>query len=189
MLKLLRRIIILLYTKIIRYQFGRWGAKSRIELHAKLDSPHLVYIANNVYICEHAWLNANDDRGDGAPTLMIAEGVYIGRFVQINAWQKVVIEKNVLIADRVFISDADHRYDVIKTPILLQGAFFKGAVNLKEGCWLGTGCCILPGVTVGKNSVVAANSVVTKDVPDYTVVAGAPGKIIKSLERNFNETA
>ncbi|RQM78988.1 acyltransferase, partial [Aeromonas dhakensis] len=59
----------------------------------------------------------------------------------------------------------------------------KGSVTINEGAWLGENVCVI-GASVGKNSVVAANSVVTKDVPDYTVVAGAPAKVIKKF--NFD---
>ena len=54
-------------------------------------------------------------------------------------------------------------------------------VVIKRGAWLGVNCVIFPGVTIGKNSVVAAGSIVKKDVPDYTVVAGAPAKIIRKI--------
>lgn len=177
-----QRIIVLAYTSIMRHQFASWGAKSRLELSAKLICPYLVSVGNSVNICEHAWFNAKDDRGDGRPTLTIGDGTYIGRFVHINAWQQVIIENNVVLADRVFISDADHNYLDTEMPIRLQGDGFKGSVRLKEGCWLGIGVVVLPGVTIGRNAVVAANSVVTKDVPDYVVTAGIPAKIIKQLK-------
>lgn len=181
-LQIFPQSVVFLYSQLIRYQFFSWGSKSRIDPPAKLNEPNLIVIGNYVKICEHAWLNAKDDRKDGKPTLIIGDGTFIGRFVHINAWQQVVIEKNVLIAERVFISDADHRYDNIEIPIRLQGDFFKGSVFLKEGCWLGSGTVILPGVTIGRNSVVAANAVVTKDVPDYTVVAGVPAVEIRILK-------
>lgn len=171
-----------IYTSVNRYKFAAWGAKSRLEPSTKLFSPYLIRVGCNVYICEHAWLNAKDDRGDAKPTLTIGDGTYIGRFVHINAWRQVIIEDNVLIADRVYISDADHKYKDTQIPIRLQGDYFKGAVKLKQGCWLGVGVVILPGVTIGKNSVVSANSVVTQDVPDYAIAAGNPAKVIKVLK-------
>lgn len=171
----------LLYSTLLRCQFASWGTRSRIEYGAKLVSPWLVKVGDDVRICEHAWLNAKDDRGDGMPTLTIGEGTYIGRFAHINAWRQVTIENNVLLADRVFISDADHNYENPDVPIILQGDAFKGPVCLKTGCWLGVGVVVLPGVTVGMNAVVAANSVVTKDVPDYAVAAGIPAKVIKTV--------
>ena len=79
-------------------------------------------IGKEVYISEHAWLNANDFAGDSECTLSIGDGTYVGRFVHVNAWKSVVIENNVLIADRVFISDADHCFENIDIPIRHQGA-------------------------------------------------------------------
>lgn len=162
-------------------QFAAWGRASRIGRGAKLISPELICVGNEVIIGEQAWLNAKDNRGDGRPTLNIGDGTYIGRLVQINAWRSVKIGQNVLIADRVCITDADHNFADTSIPIRLQGDSFVGAVTLHDGCWIGIGAVILPGVTVGRNSVVAANAVVTKDVPDCAVVGGIPAKIIKQL--------
>ena len=169
------------YSHIVSYQFDLWGKGSRLGRGAKLIGPNLIQVGCNVLIGELAWLNAKDDRGDGEVTLTISDNVYIGRLVQINAWQSVTIKKNVLIADRVFISDADHNYIDTSTPIPFQGDSFQGAVTLCEGCWIGIGAVILPGVTIGRNAVVAANAVVTKSVPDYAIVGGVPAKIIKQL--------
>ena len=161
---------------MMRVRFCSWGKGSRIDHGAKLVSPNLVRVGNNVIIRDNIWINAKDDRGDKMPTLSIGNGTYIGRFVQINAWRQVEIEDNVLISDRVFISDADHNYDNPKIPILHQGDSFTGGVTLKEGCWLGIGVVVMPGVTIGRNAVVAANAVVTKSVPDFAVVGGIPAK-------------
>jgi len=139
----------------------------------------MIHVGSDVLLGEYIWLNAKDSCNDGEVTLYIEDGTYIGRFVQINAWHSVTIGRNVLIADRVYISDADHNFDEKNMPISQQGDSFKGEVNLKDGCWIGIGAVILPNVTIGKNAVVAANSVVTKDVSDFAVVGGNPAKIIK----------
>jgi acetyltransferase-like isoleucine patch superfamily enzyme len=177
------RAMTLSYTLAIRGQFASWGRGSRIGRGAKIVGPQFVRIGSGVTIGQQAWMNAKDDRGDGAPTLHVGDGTYIGRFVQINAWRNVVIGKDVLVADRVLISDADHNYSDINIPIRRQGDSFRGEVILREGCWIGIGAVVLPGVTIGRNSVVAANAVVTKDVPDYVVVGGIPATLIKQLKR------
>ena len=112
---------------------------------------------------------------------MIEDNTYIGRMCQINAWGKVDIGKNVLIAERVYISDADHQFNDKSSPIIDQGDKFVGPIKVGDGSWLGIGVVVLPGVEIGKNAVVAANSVVTKSFPDYSVVAGVPAKVIKKL--------
>lgn len=170
------------HTFLVSRRFRRWGQRSRIERFSKLLSPNLVIVGNDVHICEHAWLNARDDRGDGAPTLEVGNSTYIGRFVHINAWRQVKLEAHVLIADRVFISDCGHQFAAADLPIADQPDSFLGPVTLKTGCWIGTGAVILPGVTVGRNAVVAANSVVTADVPDRTVFGGVPARMIRRLD-------
>jgi len=122
-----------------------------------------------------------DDRKDGMPTLRIGDGTYIGRFAHINAWRNVRIGRDVLIADRVFISDCEHAFADTTVPIRLQGDIFRGNVMLMDGCWIGVGAVILPGVTVGRNAVVAANSVVNRDVAELTVVGGVPAKFIRKI--------
>src|SRR5271169_4728379 len=98
-LGLLDRAMTLCYTLIRRNQFASWGRGSRIGRRAKLVGPQFVRVGSDVTIGEQVWLNAKDDRGDGAPTLNIGDGTYIGRFVQINAWRKVEIGNSVLVAD------------------------------------------------------------------------------------------
>lgn len=176
------RVLTRLHTLMAKGRFARWGTHSLICRPCRLVEPRLISVGSGVHISEHSWLNAKDDRGDGRPTLNIGDGTYIGRMCQINAWQDVRIDRNVLIADRVFVSDADHNFEHADTPILLQGDRFKGAVRLREGCWIGIGAVILPGVTVGRNAIVAANAVVTADVPDRTIVGGIPARIIKKLD-------
>jgi serine acetyltransferase len=176
-----QRVLNCCYSIGMRSAFARCGARTIIGRPARLVAPHLMHIGSDVILGGYAWLNAKDDRQSRQPTLFVGDGAYIGRFVQINAWRHVSIGNQVLIGDRVFISDADHNYEVAELPIILQGDRFVGEVILMDGCWIGTGAAILPGVTIGRNAVVAANSVVTHDVPDRTIVGGAPARQIKQL--------
>lgn len=163
---------------MMRDSFAAFGAGSRVARRVRLMAPELISVGQGVNIGEQAWLNAKDDRGNGQPTLRIGDGTYIGRYTQINAWRDVVIGRKVLIADRAFISDADHVF-AGNAPIMDQGDAFIAPVHLHDGCWIGIGAVILPGVTVGRNAVVAANAVVTENVPEGTVVGGVPARIIK----------
>lgn len=175
------RALTLAFTLGVRRSFAAFGSGSRIGRGSRVIGAEFVCVADGVTIGDHAWLNAKDDRGDGAPTLRIGCGTYIGRLAQINAWRSVTIGRDVLIADRVFISDADHEFADPDVPIRLQGDSFKGVVTLNDGCWIGIGAVILPGVSIGANAVVAANAVVTRDVPARAVVGGIPAKRIKDL--------
>ena len=171
----------LAHSAVMSSRFAQWGRGSRLEFPSKLVEPGLVSIGYGVYLSSHAWLNAKDDRGDGRPTLHIGDRTYIGRMVHINAWRDVNIGEDVLIGDRVTILDAGHNFNNLDVPIRLQGDSFLGAVRLLDGCWVGSGAVIMPGVSIGKNAVIGANAVVTKDVPDFTVAAGIPAKTIRKI--------
>ena len=90
-----------------------------------------------------------------------------------------MIEDDVLLAPHVHITDRNHTFEDISLPIRKQSVVSPGPVRIKSEAWLGYGCQIMPNVTIGKHSIVAAGAIVTRDVPDYSLVAGIPAKIIK----------
>jgi len=94
---------------------------------------------------------------------------------------KIFIEDNVMIGSGVHVYVANHRYDIKGMNIIDQGHYSAKDVILREGCWVGANSIILPGVEVGKRSVIAAGSVVTKSVPENTVFAGNPATQIKNI--------
>jgi len=98
----------------------------------------------------------------------------------------IYIEDDVLLGPNVAIYSSTHNFTDTSKPIKDQG-YNIAITRLKSGCWIGINSVILPGVTIGKNSVVAANSVVNKDVPDFAIVAGAPAKIIRNLNLKNEE--
>jgi acetyltransferase-like isoleucine patch superfamily enzyme len=99
----------------------------------------------------------------------------------ISAAQSIIIERDVLIARNVYISDHSHKADNFPIPIKDQGIEKIAPVLIKQGSWLGQNCVIGPGVTIGAGSVVGANSLVNHDIPDLSVAAGSPVKILKSI--------
>src|SRR3990167_2357277 len=95
-------------------------------------------------------------------------------------WQaKVTIEKDVFSGHEIMILTGQHDYTQFGEN--RRRYSFQKPVTIKEGAWLASRCIILPGITVGKHAVVAAGAVVTRDVPDYTVVAGNPARTIKTI--------
>jgi len=89
----------------------------------------------------------------------------------------ITIEDNVLIAPKVSLLSEGHPLHPNERQSLIPGT-----IHIKKNAWIGAGATILPGVTIGENSVVAAGAVVSKDVPANTIVGGVPAKIIKSIE-------
>ncbi|WP_295020690.1 DapH/DapD/GlmU-related protein [Sulfurimonas sp.] len=88
-----------------------------------------------------------------------------------------------MLGSGVHIYVSNHKFDDTSISILKQGHSAPKSVTLKYGCWIGANTIILPGVTIGQNSVVGAGSVVTKSIPENAVYAGNPAKIIKQLNR------
>jgi acetyltransferase-like isoleucine patch superfamily enzyme len=89
----------------------------------------------------------------------------------------ITIEDDVMIAPRVNITSENHPVETANRKTLVPSA-----VIIKRNAWIGTAASVMPGVTVGENAVVAAGAVVTKDVPENTVVAGVPAKVAKGLK-------
>lgn len=94
---------------------------------------------------------------------------------------RIIIEDRVLVGSGVHIYVSNHKFGEFNTPIIDQGHFDAFDTIIKTGAWIGANSILLPGITVGKNSIVGAGSIVTKDVPDNTVVAGNPARILKTL--------
>lgn len=115
--------------------------------------------------------------------MIIGSGCSIGHFNEIYATKSIVIEDNVLTADRVYISDNLHGYENPEIPVIKQPIKQNGTVRIGEGSWLGAGACVI-GANIGKHCVIGANAVVTHDIPDYSVAVGIPAKVIKKY--NFN---
>jgi acetyltransferase-like isoleucine patch superfamily enzyme len=105
----------------------------------------------------------------------------MGQECTISAYQRVRIGEQCVIADRAMFIDFDHGVVEVERPIRLQG-IYKRDVVVGSNVWIGYGACILRGVSVGDNSIVGTNSVVTKDVPANAVVAGIPARIIRMRE-------
>jgi acetyltransferase-like isoleucine patch superfamily enzyme len=87
-----------------------------------------------------------------------------------------------LLANGCFVSDADHRFDDPGAPITWQGFTSKGPTRVGSNCWLGANVVVTSGVTIGERSVIGANSVVTRDIPPFSVAAGAPAKVLRQVE-------
>ncbi|MCO4822892.1 MAG: acetyltransferase [Flavobacteriaceae bacterium] len=119
-------------------------------------------------------------------TMFFGKNLSMGDFCHITSLEKVVIGDNVLIGSSVFISDHDHgstNLDDMKM-IPSKRALITSPVFIENNVWIGEKAIILKGVTLGENSIIAAGSVVTKNVPAYSVVAGVPAKVI--IEHNVN---
>lgn len=114
--------------------------------------------------------------------------VELGEFASLNTGTRIEAEKSVVLGKYVttgpyvYISDRSHEYRDIYKPIIRQGYFSRGGVQIGDETWIGIHASIIGPVKIGKHCVIGANSVVTHDIPDYSVVVGNPGKIVKKFD-------
>lgn len=112
--------------------------------------------------------------------LIIGDNVFINAGVGIAATLGVSIGNNVKIGPRTSIFDsAYHELDSLDV-----GKDLRQRITIHDNVWIGTACLILPGVTIGRNSVIAAGSTVNKDIPENSLAAGVPAKVIRELTVN-----
>jgi acetyltransferase-like isoleucine patch superfamily enzyme len=145
------------------------GVKLEIGKGARLRIGRWAWIGNGSKIRVH-----EGEVSIGAKTVM-------GQECTISAYQHVEIGRECIVADRVMLIDFDHGVVEVERPIRLQG-IYKRDVRVGHNVWIGYGACILRGVSVGNNSIVGTNAVVTQDVPENTVVGGAPARVIRMRE-------
>ena len=128
-----------------------------------------------------AW-EKTPDGGNHQPSIVIGNNASIGEYNHITSTNKIQIGNSFLTGRWVTITDNSHGetdIESLKTSPVIRQAVSKGPVVIGNNVWIGDKATILPGVTIGDGTVVAANAVVTKDVPAYSVVAGNPAQIIK----------
>lgn len=113
---------------------------------------------------------------DYGKNIFLGKNVWIQHGCTFFDRGKITIGNNVFIAPKVNLITLNHAFD----PSLRTATICKPIV-IEDGVWIGTNSTILPGVTIGKNSIIGANSLVNKDVPANVVVAGNPAKVIKSI--------
>lgn len=115
-------------------------------------------------------------------TLSIGDKSNLARDISVNCYLDVEIGDSALIADGVYISDFDHRFDDLAVVIKDQG-IVKSRVRIERDVWLGTKVTVRRGVVIGEGAVVGANAVVTKDLPAFSVAVGVPARVIKDRKQ------
>jgi len=159
-------------------RFRQLGKGSYIKKPLKIDGASNIEIQANVIIGAGTWLASLSLTNCDRSSLILGEGCVIGNYNHIYATSRIEFGKNVLTADKVYISDNSHEYNDITVPVLKQPIKQLKEVFIGDGTWIGENVCII-GACIGKQCVIGSNTVVTKDVPDYCVAVGSPAYIIK----------
>lgn len=193
--KLLYKVFIRVQLKIseinekeVQENIGVIGSDCRMVMPIKIIGGKYIKIGNNMYCgsgCRiEAWDRYENTRQTFTPSIIIGDNVKINGNCHIGAINKIVIGNDVLMGNGVFITDHSHGNSSITEvdiPPNDRMIYSKGEVVIEDNVWLCEHVTILPNVKIGYGSIVAANSVVTKDVPEKCIVAGAPAIIVKQL--------
>ena len=139
-----------------------WYALTKEQFHNQVGENTVVYSQLTVVLPKNVTIGSNCIIMDGV-LMMGAGGITIGNNVNIGAHAKLI----------------SNNHDVYDRPVLVVKP-----VTIKDWAWIGAGSTVLPGVTVGKYAILGADSVATKDIPDYVVAVGSPAKVIKYLDKD-----
>jgi acetyltransferase-like isoleucine patch superfamily enzyme len=167
-------------------QFGYLAPSAIIQKSLRIEGKQNMSIGKGVVIQQMTWLAALPLTRAPKCNLSIGDGCIIGHFNHIYATGEIRIGRKVLTADKVYIADNQHGYEDILKPVLEQSIQQFPPMSIGDGTWLGESVCVL-GVSIGRNCVIGANSVVTKEIPDYCLAVGAPARIIKKYNTETNQ--
>lgn len=168
------------YALLNKTKFSKIGKKSYFMRPIFLSGTRYIEMGVDVGIWNNARVEVIDDwNGEKfSPRLKFGNHINIGQDLHIACAESIVIEDDVLISSGVFITDLEHVADDLEKAVVKQTIKTK-PVKICKGAFIGKDCIIMPGVTLGKHCVVGANAVVTKDVADFSTVAGVPAKEIR----------
>jgi acetyltransferase-like isoleucine patch superfamily enzyme len=151
------------------------GARVMIDDYVVLDAKGVtssIELGDQILLGRHCILSCNE------AMIRIGNFVSIGPFCFFASKSHITIGSNVSIGSGTHLMAAGHAYDVPDIPIIRQQRLSKGIV-LDDGVWIGSGSKILDGVTIGRDSIVGAGSVVSKDVPAWSIVLGNPARVVQ----------
>ena len=189
---------LVLRKKFYKSLFARVGRNVIFGKSITIRHPDKIYIGDNVIIDDYAVL---DGKGTDNNRIIIGDNVMIGRSsvisckngnitigensnIAMNCFiqsaKEVNIGKNVLFAAYCYvIGGGDHETERTDIPIIAQGQIVKG-ITIEDNCWIGASVKVLDGVKIGRDSIIGAGAVVTKDIPSYAIAVGVPAKVVKT---------
>lgn len=180
----------------LKKQFKKTGVSVLFQKVDFLKGAEHILIDDNTFFEKHLYLSAWDSYTTKesvqtfTPSIKIGSNCHFGAFNHITAINSIEIGDNLLTGKNVTITDNSHGSsnleDLIMEPVL-RPLISKGPIKIGNNVWIGDKATILPNVTIGDGAIIAANAVVTKNVPAYAVAAGNPAQIIKSANEAENE--
>jgi len=180
------RLKVHVYTAIRKRMFKSFGKHSLLGRNSVYMGEQYISIGDYFAIGDNSMLTAWDcyNNQHFTPIIQIGNNCSIGQQSHITAINRIVIGNNVLTGPKVLITDNAHgefKAEQLDIAPLQRPLFSKGSVIIDDNVWIGEKASVMPGVHIGKGAIIAANSVVTHDIPAYSLAAGVPAKIIKQI--------
>jgi acetyltransferase-like isoleucine patch superfamily enzyme len=157
-----------------RGAFVRWPVQGNV-LEALRDGR--LEVGEGTLFEPGVWITAPDPA-----RIRIGAGTFLNLGVMVAAAQLVEIGDHCMFANGCFVTDASHRFDDPAQPVTWQGFTSKGPTRVGDNVWCGAHVVITSGVTVGERCVIGANSVVTTDLPPFSIAAGSPARVLRTIE-------
>ena len=164
----------------IHYEFARREAFVRWPVHGNILEAlreGRLEIGANSLLEPNVWITAPE-----AARVRIGEGTFLNIGVMVASVGLVEIGSHCMLANGCFVTDGNHRYDDPDRPITWQGFNTKGPTRIGDNVWCGANVVVTSGVTIGERCVIGANSVVTTDVPPWSIAAGAPARVVRQID-------
>lgn len=178
---LFRRAVVTAHNK---GRFAHLGKHTLLAPGVKLYKPQFISIGDHSSIMSHCVLETTPVQGH-RPQCTIGRGVSLGEYSHITCADSITIADGVLTGRFVLISDNNHGHNTLDessmSPVS-RPVVPTGPIAIGRNVWIGDKATVLGGVTIGDGAIVAANAVVTKDVPAHAIAAGCPARIIRVME-------
>lgn len=181
--RILRKLVSMAWGMFWRWRLGSFGTGSEIIAPAQVVGGRSISIDENVRIWRGARIEAINI-GPEVTRIRIGPGTVIHPNVHIGAIDSVCIGRGVLMASNVYITDHDHDCSDPDDPVVSNRRALAARVEIGDYTWLGQGVMVLKGVRIGERSVIGAGSVVTKDVPAYSIAIGSPARVVKIFDHD-----
>lgn len=136
-----------------------------------------VFLGDQVTIREFGWMQLTSHINNPGTSIRIGNQTYIGPRVILGAAAELIIGERCQIGANVSFIAENHEFK-IDSEIFTQGVTRAG-ITIGNDCWIGNNVCVLDGVKIGNGAVIGAGSIVTKDIPSYSIATGAPARVIR----------